>query len=398
MVLKSLTKIYFIIIILCSLPTVSKSLDKFTLSPDSQISILTCDPGSQIYATFGHSAIRVIDKTYPIDWVFNYGTFDFRTPNFYLKFISGKLDYELSLVLYKDFLASYQKEHRSIYEQKLSLSQEEKQNLFDGLIENYAPEHRRYRYDFFTDNCATRIDSIIQGTLQTNWLTLLHNKEIHSYRTEINKHLTKKTWLLFGLNILLGTPTDNFPQGLFLPDILQDSYATIKHNEKPLTEPVTTLYLAKKRIEAELLSPQVFFYVLAFVLLLLSFFTRKRLRYFDFLFFLVIGTVGIILTYTNFFSSYYGTQYNWNLLWAIPLHFIVSFKILLKRHRFLKKYFTFTLFLTLLILVLSFFPSFVEEQLGIQSWGFPFEYLQPILLCIIIRAISQINNNKNWIK
>jgi hypothetical protein len=91
-----------------------------------RVSLLTCSPGEELYSIFGHSAIRIIDSNSVTDYVFNYGTFDFDDPNFYIKFVKGKLLYFISIERTNDFIEFYKYENRSVSEQVLSLSAEEK--------------------------------------------------------------------------------------------------------------------------------------------------------------------------------------------------------------------------------------------------------------------------------
>ena len=131
------------------------------LSERASISLLTGSPGTELYSTFGHSAIRVHDPSTGMDIVFNYGTFDFNTPNFYLKFAQGKLNYKLSIETFEQFRAGFIYENRSVVEQKFNLTQTQKNLLFALLEQNYLPENRFYKYDFFFDNCATRIRDLM---------------------------------------------------------------------------------------------------------------------------------------------------------------------------------------------------------------------------------------------
>jgi hypothetical protein len=105
-----------------------------SLGPDARITLLTCSPGDDLYSIFGHSAVRVEDPAQDIDWVFNYGTFDFSDPNFYTNFVRGKLNYKLSVSEYRYFEYSYQRENRWIWEQELNLTPGERQFLFDSLV------------------------------------------------------------------------------------------------------------------------------------------------------------------------------------------------------------------------------------------------------------------------
>ena len=123
---------------------------------NTTISILTCGTGDQVYAIFGHSAIRVQDPTKNIDWVFNYGTFDFDTPNFIPKFLRGKLLYQVKGSSYDRFLAEYQFYQRDVREQVLNLSLSEKEEIVEALKQIIKPENRDYLYDFFFDNCLCK--------------------------------------------------------------------------------------------------------------------------------------------------------------------------------------------------------------------------------------------------
>ena len=136
------------------------------LSQFTEISVLTVGPGASLNDAFGHSGFRVKDTMFKMDIVFGYGQYDFDTPNFYLKFAQGKLNYLMSVHEYQDFYDSYVYYNRTIDEQVLNLSAEQKQALFNQLATNYQPENRAYLYDFFYDNCATRIRDMVEDTSQ----------------------------------------------------------------------------------------------------------------------------------------------------------------------------------------------------------------------------------------
>ena len=135
------------------------------LSDSAFASILTCGAGDEFYTTFGHSAIRVCDPTTGLDLVYNYGTFDFDIPHFYWTFARGKLNYCLSRTSFDNFMAEYAFEGRAVWEQRLRLSQQELNNLLLMLETNYLPEYRYYMYDFFRDNCATRVRDMVRDCL-----------------------------------------------------------------------------------------------------------------------------------------------------------------------------------------------------------------------------------------
>ena len=147
--------------------------------PDSiRVSILTCAPGDQLYSMYGHNAIRVRDNAIGTDLVFNYGTFDFNTPGFAIKFMRGKLPYLLSVARYDDFIYEYTYFQRDVMEQELALSQEQKSGIISFLDENMRPENRAYAYDFFQDNCATRLRLISSGSEIAEAVTFWYTGQI----------------------------------------------------------------------------------------------------------------------------------------------------------------------------------------------------------------------------
>lgn len=126
-----------------------------------RISLLTCTPGDELYSTFGHSAVRVFDSTSSKDIVFNYGMFDFEDPDFYVKFVKGKLRYFVAADNFENFKTEYQYYHRGITEQVINLSAEEKTAIQKFLYNNIREENKYYKYDFLFDNCTTRLRDII---------------------------------------------------------------------------------------------------------------------------------------------------------------------------------------------------------------------------------------------
>ena len=171
-----------------------------TLSPTAEISVLTIGPGNNLNDAFGHSGFRIKDNVQGIDVVFGYGQYDFDAPNFYLKFAQGKLNYLISKDDFNDFYRVYVFFNRSIKEQVLNLTQTEKQNLFNYLQNNYKPENRAYLYDFFYDNCATKIRDVANTALNNGIiLTIINNKPSeHSFKTTSTKILGE-AWALISL-------------------------------------------------------------------------------------------------------------------------------------------------------------------------------------------------------
>ena len=142
------TSLLLIISVFCALSLKAQRTDSI------RISLLTCASGSEIYSLFGHTAIRYENFTQDIDAVFNYGMFNFNAPNFIFRFALGETDYQLGVTSYERFAEEYDYLGRDVWQQTLNLTQDEKVRLAGLLQENYRPENRVYRYNFFYDNCA----------------------------------------------------------------------------------------------------------------------------------------------------------------------------------------------------------------------------------------------------
>ncbi len=193
------------------------------LSEQAEISLLTCGPGEELYTRYGHTAIRVADPSYDLDVVFNYGIFDFNTEHFYWKFMRGETYYQLGIERWEDFRVGYAYMGRSVVEQVLNLTQAQKQNLFDALVENYQPENRYYLYNFVFDNCATRPYLLIKKAVGDTIVSDYKGAEGKSYRAFIRHYTRPASWANFGINLLFGPKADRAMRGearLFLPEEL----------------------------------------------------------------------------------------------------------------------------------------------------------------------------------
>ena len=189
-------------------------------STDSiRFSLLTCAPGTEIYSLFGHTAIRYENYTRRIDVAFNYGMFSFNTPNFIFRFVAGETDYQLGITPYSYFEAEYAMRGSSVYQQVLNLTQSEKERLLTILENNYLPENRIYRYNYFYDNCTTRardkIEECIEGKVV--YPDSLSGK---SYRSIVHGFTVGSPWDEFGIDLCLGAEADkeiNKRQQMFSP-------------------------------------------------------------------------------------------------------------------------------------------------------------------------------------
>lgn len=190
----------------------------------SYISLITCTPGDDLYARYGHTALRVYAPQANIDWIFNYGIFDFNTDFFYWKFVRGETWYQLGIDYTHHFLATYAHNGRKVYEQILNLTSSQKQVLYDALVINYQPQNRYYLYNFVYDNCATRPYSLIKQSLGVEQLVSTYKGwEGKTYRSFIDHYTRPSSYGSFGINLIFGyrsQATMYGEQRLFLPEEL----------------------------------------------------------------------------------------------------------------------------------------------------------------------------------
>jgi hypothetical protein len=312
------------------------------LSSKAEISVITCDPGTELYASFGHSAFRVLDRTGGIDQVYNYGTFNFNTPNFYLKFAQGKLLYDLSTYPFYYFLRSYVEENRTVKEQVLDLDQNSKQRFYDFLENNAKPENKSYLYDFFFDNCATKLPEVTGQVLdgKLRFKTNFADTEQATFRELIHRYLDKKPWGKFGIDLALGSVIDrkaSSKEYQFLPDYIYKSYekAFIKKDsiDTPLVARTNILFQStpSKESGSNLLTPLFVFSLIALLLIWITITdikNKKRTRWVDFVLFLTTGLVGLIVLLLWFATDHTATAKNFNILWAFMPNTVVAFYML----------------------------------------------------------------------
>ena len=197
---------------------------------DLTVYALTFGPGEHPFLKFGHNAILVQPKDGP-GWVFNFGTFDFGDPELILKFLRGRFNYWLSVSGAEATMEAYAAEDRTIISQELDLTAAQKWALWQALRENARPENRAYLYDYFYDNCSTRvrdaIDRVIGGRLRAagqapGSLTL----RAHALRS-VADFLPEYLGLYLGLARATDRPIDRWAE-TFLPERLTDLLRTVR--------------------------------------------------------------------------------------------------------------------------------------------------------------------------
>jgi len=361
--------------------------DTPTLSSSAQISVITIGPWQgELYSAFGHSAFRVFDPTLAIDDFYNYGVFDFDQPNFYLNFARGHLNYKLGVdpyPLYRDYFIRH---NRYIHEQVLNLDSAQRQAVFDYLYWNSQPENAYYFYDYFYDNCASRLRDILQNNFRQDLRfdsTFITTN--YTIRQLTDLYLKHQPWGDLGIDICLGLPMDKHARPydyMFLPDYIESSFdhAVLVHGDatKPLVKEKISVYeTVAEDPPKSLIHPWVAFGLLLALTILISWsdWRKRRIsKWLDTIFFGGVGLVGLLLLLLWVATDHRAAAKNFNLLWAMPLH-VIAVAALWKNRAWVEKYFRGNAVLLALTLLLW---AWLPQQLNI--------FLIPVVVSLLIRS------------
>jgi len=366
-------------------------------SCDLRITLLTCAPGSELYSTFGHTAVRVQERTTGIDEVYNYGAFEFEE-DFYIKFVRGRLKYSLLVQPFAEFMYQYQYESRSVIEQDLALTCQQKDQLYIALRRNALPQNRFYRYDFLFDNCTTRARDIVDsgGKATVQFQNILADKPL-TFRDHIDVYLNKgrQDWSQLGIDLLLGAKMDRPAtnrEAMFLPDNLMIAFDKATVDNRPLVaNKRTILEMPMVAAESHLITPVIafglFFLLVAALTFIKAGWASKVVSAIDFILFFILGLVGILLLFMWFGTDHALCANNYNLLWALPTNVVAAF-VVHKQLGWVKKYFTVVFWLTLALLVVW---AFLPQRMNA---GF-----LPLVLTVALRSwiLSKRANGKKGI-
>lgn len=309
-------------------------------SSSQEFSIYTCSPGDEIYSTFGHSAIRYRDSAQQIDWVYNYGLFNFYDPYFIPKFIWGRMDYMVGKEPTDQFLEIYSGANRTVSEQKLNLTDVQRDSLLQYLEWNILEENRVYRYDFLFNNCATKIIDVIQNNCQGVQLKFYEDKKPRSFRQHIHAYARERCpWTDWGMDLGIGKRTDQPTtprEACFLPDYvaktLDLSFNTI--NQQPLVSSVVLSPISQiEDASSSWFGPRILPFF-TFLMAILYFQTKKPFILKCILFYLrLCSLAGLFLLILWFCTEHKVVHWNTNILWLNPLLWLFANDIKRKRGR-----------------------------------------------------------------
>ena len=409
----------WLLLLLCELNIFAQTRS-LTLPTDTadtwQVSLITCGPGVEVYNQFGHTAIRMKNVSRNIDLIYNYGIFSFNTPNFVLRFTLGKTDYLLGIQAYQDFVDWYAYCNRDVREQVLNLSIEEKNTLIGLLNENYKPQNRTYRYNFFYDNCATRPRDLIEKCLQSKLQyadDMTTTSTGQSFRSIVHEFTANNSWSQFGIDLCLGSEADkpiSRRAMMFIPLYLEKYFdkATILPHERnnnssrekninlageksngtyPLiteSKQLVTIPEADKVQEDTPFTPfrcATFMFIVTTVLTIYEIRSRKSMWGFDLILFTAAGIAGCMLAFLATFSEHPTVSPNYLLFLFQPLHLLLLPWFIKKVKKMQRSSYLVVLTIELLLFIVLW---------AIIPQKFPLAVL-PLALCLLVRSAS------NWL-
>jgi len=356
-----------------------------------KISILSIGEGPSLVDAFGHTAIRVKDAQLKNDIVFNFGVYDFNSPNFYSNFVKGRPEYKLAIQNYSNLIQNYIRQKRYIVEHQLNLDQNSTKIIIDLLLEKLNDPY--YIYDYFRDNCTTRAaDIVIDKTNNKFKDDKLESEAILTYRDLIHRKINQNSWAALGIDLCLGAIIDkkiNTRETFFLPENLMnylDLYEgdIIKRN---------IIYSPESEISyrENLPSPLLINLILSLIIVAITIFNFKSNKWnksLDSLIFLISGSIGILIIYLWFFSNHFAGAQNFNFLWAFPLNFALIFAIY--KNKIPNWSIGYIKLLIILIILL-----FLHWTTGVQKYNLT---LLPIFVALLIRYSFLVHRINRTIK
>lgn len=365
-----------------------------------RVSLLTCTPGTEIYALFGHTALRYENPARGQDWVFNYGMFSFNTPNFIFRFVKGETDYELGIQPYAYFEGEYAMRGSSVYQQTLNLTPTEKEKLRELLEENYLPQNRVYRYNFFYDNCTTRARDRIEECIDGE-VVYPEGKEGISFRDIVHQYTKGHDWDELGIDMCLGSEADapiDTRNQMFAPFYMLEAAkgAVIVKGDS-----VRPLVLEEKKVvdvqpEKEEsgfpISPMACVFILIGITCFIGWLQlkiKKVIWGWDILLFGAQGLAGCVIAFLVFFSVHPTVGSNWLILLFNPIPLIYLPVMVFRAVKGKKDLYHLinVVYLTLFIMIIP----FIQQKFNAT--------VLPLALCLLICSASHVllyyrQNNK----
>ena len=373
-----------------------------------RFSVLTCTPGTDAYAHFGHTAILLEDTIAKRNAVFNYGCFDDSQKNFILNFMAGNTNYLLEAESLDFFLWRYRQTGNGVTRQELDLTSDESQKLWDLLVWNMQRENQTYLYNWLYDNCTERARDIIEKAINGKVLYERSSSSLTA-REMLHEKLTNAPWLQLGIDIILGSEIDK-PIGkriqMFLPDFyeteLTKAYIVDSNGVKrPLVSETEIMQkpTERSRETASPITPNIVFYSILGLIVCITIIDIVRRKLFictDILLLTAQSITGIVVAGLFFFSKHPAVDSNWMVIAFNPLFLIYAIFLIYnwktnKGEKWKKKFEAANLTVLLVFIGVLFLP---------YQWFNPAVYAMVLTLLIrsIVRLVFLLQTRKTRIE
>ena len=295
---------------------------------EARVSLLTCSPGEEVYELFGHTALRYTsDKS---DIVFGYGYFSFNTPNFAWRFILGETDYMAGAVDYNSFIQEYRLRGAGVTEQVIPLDSLQKEQLLRALVTNCKIENRVYRYNYFYNNCTTKIRDILTEHIGAGNIVYDAPLQAATIREALAAHTAVQPWNEFGINLLLGADIDAPATRevlQFLPAYLMNDFANAQIRGEAGSHPLVSeqnelLQPVEKRKTPNHLTPfncALLLLLFTMIVMLCEVRSHRIFWGYDILLMGAQGLAGTLLLFMATCSLHPAVGNNYLLIWLNPL-------------------------------------------------------------------------------
>ncbi|MEO8236838.1 MAG: DUF4105 domain-containing protein [Flavobacterium sp.] len=313
------------------------------------MSIITCGLGNETYSYFGHTAIRVTDPVNNIDLVYNYGAFDFSTPNFVVKFAKGDLQYFVVVHPFNDFINEYNYEKRSVYEQELLIDKDQKQKIFDNLNSTLLSEDRYYTYKFIDKNCTSMVVDIINKSLNKTVITKKGDTD-KTYRSILFPYFDGHFYEQLGTSIIFGRKVDQLGTKIFLPFELKNSLEKTTFQNHAFVSRTKTLLNFEKETPISWWN-NVYSYII-----ILSFVVFTNQKAIDKIYLFVLSFMGIFFVSVGFYSFHQELAINYNILLFSPILLVLIIFSIVNNKRWTYK------FAVLHLILLVFYALFIINK------------------------------------
>lgn len=364
-----------------------------TLLLDSiEVSLLTCTPGKDMYAKFGHTALRLKDHTQGIDIVFNYGCFDYNANNFVLKFLLGQTDYLLNDEPFDYLKYRYGMLGNGVTEQQLNLNPMEANRLLSLLLENLRPENQEYRYNWLYDNCTERardmLEKAVDGKIEYAGVT---NDDV-TVRDMLHQCLQQSPWVAFGIDLILGDEIDRKVDKrimMFLPSVLraESDGAYIVRDDGTRMEYVrgrdTVLEDKNGPDEANLVGSPLFVFALMLAATIALFIQElhqgRNTVWMDVTMHVCQGLTGCLVAFLFFFSVHPAVDSNWLVIILNPLALCYAVWILYCAKHGKKNHLSYVNLAVMLVFIVIMLTC--PQSFNTAMWL--------VVLSLLVRALSQ---------